>query len=66
MRYVALKALPYGQQPGDHFEADEAVGHVLILVGAARLEEDALDAPPETPKSDSPRRYRRRDLKAQS
>jgi len=58
MTYVVLKDLPQGQHPGDVVELPEAVGRVLVLVGAARLAE------PEEPRA--PRRtYRRRDLRAE-
>ncbi len=56
MKFIALKELPQGQQPGDEFDTTEAMGNVLVLVGAAKR----ADA------DDSPRRYRRRDLQAQS
>ncbi len=60
MKFVALKELPQGQQPGDVFEATEAQGNVLVSVGAARVAE-----PGETP--ERPRRkYTRRDLTAES
>lgn len=57
MEYIAIKELPQGQQPGERFEANEDVGDVLILVGAAkRADED--DPQPRG-------RYRRRDLQAE-
>jgi hypothetical protein len=60
MKFVALKELPQGQQPGDVFEATEAQGNVLILVGAAKLAKG--DETPEPTR----RTYRRRDLKAEA
>ncbi len=61
MFYIALKELPQGQQPGEYFEATEAAGDVLVMVGAARkAEEDEAPAPPAEQK----RRYLRRDLRA--
>jgi hypothetical protein len=63
MKYIALKVLPHGQQPGELFEESEAIGNVLITVGAARLAtEDEI--PSEKPSSR--RRYSRRDLVAES
>lgn len=61
MKLVALKELPHGQQPGDLFEENDAIGNVLILALAARkATEDDLA-------SERPRRgYRRRDMRAQS
>lgn len=56
MKFIALKELPQGQQPGEEFEANEDVGNVLILVGAAKRVED------EKPRG----RYQRRDLRAES
>ncbi len=55
MKFVALKELPQGQQPGDVFDATEDAGDVLIAVGAAR----------RLPDDDKPkRRYHRKDLEA--
>lgn len=66
MKYVALKALPHGQQPGDVFEESTAIGEVLILVGAARKAEPDEDVPQKTPStSRAPRRYQRRDLRVE-
>jgi hypothetical protein len=54
MKYIALKELPQGQQPGEEFETTEAMGDVLILVGAAkRADTDGAR-----------RRYQRKDLQA--
>ncbi len=66
MKFIALKELPNGTQPNQPFEATEAQGNVLVLVGAARLveEEPSVDEPPaERP---SRRTYRRRDLEAET
>ncbi len=60
MKYVALKVLPHGQQPGDVFEESEAVGNVFILVGAARKAEEDETVPVKLSRG----RYRRRDLRA--
>jgi hypothetical protein len=57
MRFIALRELPKGTQPGQEFEATEDEGHVLMLVGAAKPVEDE---PP------SRRKYQRRDLEATS
>jgi len=43
LKYIALKALPHGQQPGELFEESEAIGDVLIRVGHD-TPEGALDA----------------------
>ena len=61
MQYVALVALPQGQQPGELFEEPEEVGHIFVLVGAARVatEDDRTKAKPK-------RTYRRRDIVAES
>jgi hypothetical protein len=65
MKFVALKELPQGQQPGEVFDAPEAQGDVLVLVGAARKADD--DAPVESPDDPKPRRrYTRRDLTAEA
>jgi hypothetical protein len=61
MKFVALKELPQGQQPGDVFEAPEAQGDVLVMVGAARR---VADDEPDEPKPR--RRYARRDLEAEA
>ncbi len=66
MTYRVLKELPQGQQPGDLIDATDAEGQVLLLVGAverlepSHAEEQAADASP------SRRRYRRRDLEAET
>lgn len=56
MKFIALKELPQGQQPGDEFETTPEMGDVLILVGAAKRADD----------TDPPRRsgYQRRDRQA--
>ncbi len=64
MKFIAIKELPSGQQPGDAFEATEAEGDVLILVGAARTAD--ADPPATEPATRSSRRtYQRRDLTAE-
>ncbi len=59
MKFIALKELPQGQQPGEEFDATEDEGNVLILVGAAKRADEDDDT--------KSRRgtYRRRDLQAQ-
>ncbi len=64
MKFIALKELPSGQQPGAVFDATEAEGHVLILVGAARLAD--ADPPAIEPPTRSRRTYQRRDLTAEA
>jgi len=59
MKFVALKELPQGQQPGDIFEATEAEGEALGLVEAAR------PATPAEIKKESKREYQRRDMVAE-
>ena len=54
MRFIALKELPKGTQPGQEFDATEDEGYVLMLVGAAKKVED----------EPSRRKYQRRDLEA--
>lgn len=58
MMFIALRELPQGQQAGDRFETTEAMGMVLVSIGAAKKADDPPD--PE-----SRRRYRRRDLEAE-
>lgn len=53
MRYVALKDIPNGIPAGQEFEATEAEGEVLLLVGAVKLAE---------PRARN--RYARRDMVA--
>ncbi len=55
MQYIALTELAQGQQPGEVFETTEAMGAVLVLVGAARKME---------PEPVTRGRYRRADLVA--
>ncbi len=62
MQFIALKELPRGTQPGETFEANEAEGDVLILVGAAKKAE--LEPAPE-PVTSRRRTYQRRDLTAE-
>ncbi len=61
MKFIALKELPQGQQPGDEFEATEDQGDVLILVGAAKRAESVEKVIP-TRRSHT---YQRRDLSAE-
>ena len=62
MKFIALKELPQGQQPGEVFETTPEMGDALILVGAARL----ADPDPKSPEvSSTRRRYQRRDLEAE-
>lgn len=75
MKFVALKELPQGTQPGEVFDVNEDIGNVFILVGAARkaTRADASSEPvpartaePEdTSHRPSSRRYQRRDLQAE-
>lgn len=58
MKFIALKELPQGQQPGDEFEANKDEGNVLILVGAA-VRADSDEG------REARRRYRRRDMQAE-
>jgi hypothetical protein len=60
VKYIALKELPHGQQPGDVFDVSEAIGHIFVLVGAARLADPADLEPSRVPR----RRYQRRDLES--
>ncbi len=62
MQYVVLKALPEGQQPGEIIEEPEEVGHIFVLAGAARV----ATAEDLEPGKKTVRRYRRRDLVAES
>jgi hypothetical protein len=62
MNFIALKELPQGQQPGEVFDTTEAMGDVLVSVGAAkRVEEEEESSPPVAP---ARRRYQRRDMEA--
>ena len=67
MKLIALKPCPQGQQPGTIFTAPDVHGQILIHAGAAQ--EVADDEPQPFPSLDPPRlrrRYRRRDLTAES
>jgi len=55
VKYIAIKELPRGTQPGEEFEANEAEGDVLMLVGAAKPVEETPTRRP---------RYHRRDMAA--
>jgi hypothetical protein len=61
MKFIALKELPQGQQPGEVFETTEAMGDVLVSVGAAKRVEEEESSPPVAP---ARRRYQRRDMEA--
>jgi len=61
VKYVALKALPDGQHPGDVFEIAEAIGQIFVLIGAARL----ADEDEQSTRKPARRRYQRRDLTAE-
>jgi hypothetical protein len=63
MKFIALKELPQGAQPGDVFEATAEEGDVLILVGGAKKAEPEAEGP-TTPSTR--RRYLRRDLVAEA
>lgn len=60
MKFLALSDCPQGQQAGDIFEATEDAGAVLVMVGCAKVYEEA---PPEKPTRG---RYRRSDLTPES
>ncbi len=68
MQYLVLKELPQGQQPGAIVELPEPQGDVLELVGAVRpIDARETAETSETLESSSPRRrYRRRDLEAET
>ena len=59
MQFVALKECPQGQQPGEIFEATADAGHVLVMLGAAKV----YEAPAEPAKK---RQYARRDMTAEA
>jgi len=61
MRYIALKELPQGQQPGDEFETTEEQGDVLVMVGSAKR---VVVVEKDEPRPS--RRYQRRDLQAET
>ncbi len=72
-RYLVLKELPKGQQPGTIVELDDQHAGIFLSVGA--IAPAPADAPPppaaapppaQEPKERTPRspRYDRRDLKA--
>jgi len=72
MRLIAKKIPYYGMpprrlKPGDEFEASDAHGRLLVMVGAASAmtvpEEDEDEEEQETPKPK--RRYKRRDMQAE-
>jgi hypothetical protein len=64
MKYLALKELPQGQQPGDTFEATEEMGNVLVSIGAA--EKVAEPDEPKEPTVTRRRTYQRRDLEPEA
>jgi len=72
MKYIALKELPQGQQPGDEFETSEAMGERLVMVGAARRKGEPVSsgaahtAETHPAPTTSRRRYHRTDLEAES
>ncbi len=61
-RYLVLKELPQGQQPGTLVDLHDDVGRVFLLVGAVRLAD--AESEPEMPSAPARRRYARRDLTA--
>lgn len=61
MKYLALKELPDGIQPGVVFNAPTDIGDIFVQVGAAR----ALADEEITPERSTRRTYRRRDLQAE-
>jgi hypothetical protein len=57
MLYLVLKELPQGQQPGETIDVPEAIGAVLLRVGAVKVVE-VEEVPVRR------RTYRRADLQA--
>ncbi len=55
-KFVVLKALPQGQQPGETVDLNEDEGRVFLLVGAVK---------PADEKPKPTRRYARRDMQAE-
>ena len=62
-KYVVLKTLPKGQQPGDTVELNDDEARVFLLVEAVR-EPDAFT--PAELATKPKRRYGRRDLEAEA
>lgn len=61
MKYLVLKELPQGQQPGATIDVHEDIGNILEQVGAVRKVTEVED----DGETDRPRRrYQRRDLAA--
>ena len=58
MKYLVLKELPQGQQPGEVIELHADVASVFLLPGVDAVRPVAEAEP-------SKRRYQRRDLQAQ-
>jgi hypothetical protein len=67
VKFLVLKDLPQGQQPGDVIDIHEDIGKIFMLPGVEAvkpLEEDEAVEPVET--STPRRRYQRRDLEAKT
>lgn len=60
MKFIALKELPQGQQPGEEFDTTEAMGDVLVLVGAAKRKDGDDDHKSKRGG------YQRRDMQAKA
>jgi hypothetical protein len=60
----ALKECPQGQQPGQVFEVPEIVANILIAAGAVTPTAESQKSQPEP--VTGRRRYRRRDIAAES
>lgn len=57
---IALKPCPQGQQPGECFAVPDEHAVALVLVGAAKYDDDEIAVTAQR------RRYRRRDLQAEA
>ncbi len=72
MRLIAKKAFPYSGRRlavGDSFEAGARHARVLMAIGHATApdaEPEIVEPEPELEPTSAPRRYRRRDMQAET
>ncbi len=72
MRLIAKKAFPYSGRRlavGDSFEAGARHARVLMAIGHAAApdaEPEIVEPEPEPEPTSAPRRYRRRDMQAET
>ena len=64
-KYVVLKELPQGQQPGDLVELHEDVGRVFLTIEAVRKATPSDETKSPQQRISRARTYQRRDLQAE-